>query len=114
MIHHKKYFPQEPGFFEEAWYVCGAGKFDCVQVGQVKVGVLLCTELFFNDRARAECHWRDGKRRAPWRPLRQVRGSSVRTGMVRASSANSLEEPDSWSRSILTRPARRKPNTLVM
>ena len=58
MIHHKKYFPQEPGFFEEAWYVRGAGGFDCVQVGQVKVGVLLCTELFFNDRARA--YGRDG------------------------------------------------------
>jgi N-carbamoylputrescine amidase len=58
MIHHKKYFPQEPGFFEEAWYVLGAGGFGCVQVGQVKVGVLLCTELFFNDRARA--YGRDG------------------------------------------------------
>src|SRR5476651_2307701 len=58
MIHHKKYFPQEPGFFEEAWYVRGAGGFDCMQVGQVKVGVLLCTELFFNDRARA--YGRDG------------------------------------------------------
>ena len=58
MIHHKKYFPQEQGFFEEAWYVRGAGGFDCVQVGQAKVGVLLCTELFFNDRARA--YGRDG------------------------------------------------------
>jgi N-carbamoylputrescine amidase len=52
-VHHKKYFPQGAGFFEETWYSTGAGGFECVKIGQVMVGVLLCTELFFNERARA-------------------------------------------------------------
>jgi N-carbamoylputrescine amidase len=57
-IHHKKYFPQDSGFFEETWYSTGAGGYECTQIGQVNVGVLLCTELFFNERARA--YGRDG------------------------------------------------------
>jgi N-carbamoylputrescine amidase len=52
-IHHKKFFPQEPGFFEESWFVRGMDGFDCVDVGPVRVGVLLCTELFFNEHARS-------------------------------------------------------------
>jgi N-carbamoylputrescine amidase len=51
-MHHKKFFPQEPGFFEESWFVRGMDGFDCVGVGPVRVGVLLCTELFFNEHAR--------------------------------------------------------------
>ncbi|WP_238328015.1 carbon-nitrogen hydrolase family protein [Paraburkholderia mimosarum] len=52
-IHHKKFFPQEPGFFEESWFVRGMEGFHCVDIGAVRVGVLLCTELFFNEHARA-------------------------------------------------------------
>jgi N-carbamoylputrescine amidase len=51
-LHHKQYFPQEAGFFEEAWYAGGTPGFECMQIGAVKVGVLLCTELFFNEHAR--------------------------------------------------------------
>ncbi|WP_260858992.1 carbon-nitrogen hydrolase family protein [Paraburkholderia sp. BCC1885] len=57
-IHHKKYFPQEAGFFEETWFVRGRDGFECHQIGPVKVGVLLCTELFFNEYARR--YGRDG------------------------------------------------------
>jgi N-carbamoylputrescine amidase len=57
-IHHKKYFPQEVGFFEETWFVRGRDGFECHQIGSVKVGVLLCTELFFNEHARR--YGRDG------------------------------------------------------
>jgi N-carbamoylputrescine amidase len=52
-IHHKKLFPQEEGFFEETWFSKGVDGFECIEVGPIKVGVLLCTELFFNERARA-------------------------------------------------------------
>ncbi|RQR74799.1 carbon-nitrogen hydrolase family protein [Burkholderia sp. Bp9015] len=52
-VHHKKFFPQEPGFFEESWFVRGMDGFQCVDVGAIRVGVLLCTELFFNEHARA-------------------------------------------------------------
>jgi N-carbamoylputrescine amidase len=51
-IHHKKYFPDESGFFEETWFNGGEPGFEIVQIGAVKVGVLLCTELFFNEHAR--------------------------------------------------------------
>ena len=51
-VHHKKYFPQEVGFFEEAWFNGGDPGFETIQIGDVKVGVLLCTELFFNEQAR--------------------------------------------------------------
>jgi len=52
-IHHKKFFPQEPGFFEESWFVRGMDGFHCVDIAGIRVGVLLCTELFFNEHARA-------------------------------------------------------------
>jgi N-carbamoylputrescine amidase len=51
-IHHKQFFPQEPGFFEESWFDRGREGFEIVSVGDVRVGVLLCTELFFNEHAR--------------------------------------------------------------
>jgi N-carbamoylputrescine amidase len=51
-IHQKHYFPAEPGFFEATWFGCESKGFDCVRVGAANVGVLLCTELFFNEHAR--------------------------------------------------------------
>lgn len=50
--HHKHYFPAEPGFHETAWFRTGRPGFDAVEAGEVKAGVLLCTELFFNEWAR--------------------------------------------------------------
>jgi hypothetical protein len=32
-VHHKKYFPQEPGFFEETWFSGGVSGFESVQTG---------------------------------------------------------------------------------
>ncbi|WP_137927058.1 carbon-nitrogen hydrolase family protein [Cupriavidus sp. 2SB] len=51
-IHRKQYFPQEEGWYEEAWFARDRDRFECIQVGQLRVGVLLCTELFFNENAR--------------------------------------------------------------
>lgn len=51
-IHHKHYFPQEVGFFEETWFAPERAGFDVVEYRGVRIGVLLCTELLFTEWAR--------------------------------------------------------------
>ena len=51
-IHHKHFFPQEPGFFEDAWFAPQLHGFDVVEHRGLRIGVLLCTELMFNEWAR--------------------------------------------------------------
>jgi N-carbamoylputrescine amidase len=51
-IHHKHYFPQEPGFFERTWYVADRTGFDVVEYRGIRFGLLLCTELMFTEWAR--------------------------------------------------------------
>jgi N-carbamoylputrescine amidase len=52
-LHRKQYFPNEPGWFESNWYTGDSSRFDVAEVLGIKVGVLLCTEALFNERARA-------------------------------------------------------------
>ena len=52
-LHRKQYFPDEPGWFERAWYAGDGSGFDLAEVLGIKVGVLICTEAMFNERARA-------------------------------------------------------------
>jgi N-carbamoylputrescine amidase len=52
-LHRKQYFPDEPGWFESQWYAGDDSGFVLADVLGVKVGVLLCTEAMFNERARA-------------------------------------------------------------
>jgi N-carbamoylputrescine amidase len=52
-LHRKQYFPNEPGWFETAWYARDDSGFHVAEVLGIKVGVLLCTEAMFNERARA-------------------------------------------------------------
>jgi len=51
-LHRKQYFPDEPGWYESRWFKAGAGGFAVHAVAGVKTGVLLCTELMFNEHAR--------------------------------------------------------------
>jgi N-carbamoylputrescine amidase len=51
-VHHKQYFPQEPGFFESSWFAAGRPGFDAFEHRGVRFGVLLCTELMFTEWAR--------------------------------------------------------------
>lgn len=51
-IHHKHFFPQEPGFFEDAWFAPQLSGFNVIELHGLKIGVLLCTELMFNEWAR--------------------------------------------------------------
>jgi N-carbamoylputrescine amidase len=51
-IHHKHYFPQEEGFFEESWFAAERPGFDVTEYRGLRIGVLLCTELMFTEWAR--------------------------------------------------------------
>jgi len=52
-LHRKQYFPNEPGWFESEWYAGDSSGFAVAEILGIKVGVLLCTEAMFNERARA-------------------------------------------------------------
>jgi len=51
-LHHKQYFPHEAGFFERAWFWAERLGFEPFDYRGIRFGVLLCTELMFNERAR--------------------------------------------------------------
>jgi N-carbamoylputrescine amidase len=51
-LHQKHYFPQESGFYEESWFETTRTGFEVLRIDDLGVGVLLCTELMFNERAR--------------------------------------------------------------
>ncbi len=51
-VHAKVYLPDEPGFWEASWYDRGPRVFEAVEIAGVRVGFLICTELWFNAHAR--------------------------------------------------------------
>jgi N-carbamoylputrescine amidase len=55
--HDKYYLPDEDGFWEASWYARGDGSFQPLPVGDGErtptAGFLICTELWFLQRARA-------------------------------------------------------------
>lgn len=52
-VHHKYYLPDEAGYWEASWYGRGDGGFSPVTADGVSIGFLICTELWFLERARA-------------------------------------------------------------
>jgi N-carbamoylputrescine amidase len=50
--HHKHYFPQEAGFFEQTWFGTERSGFEVIEYKGLRIGVLLCTELMFTEWAR--------------------------------------------------------------
>lgn len=52
ILHHKHYFPSELGWHEASWFGTDVDGFSVYEVGGLKIGVLLCTELMFNEKAR--------------------------------------------------------------
>jgi len=52
-VHNKYYLPSEPGFWEANWYRRGDKEFATAQVGPIKTGFLICTEIWFTEHARA-------------------------------------------------------------
>lgn len=57
-LHHKRYLPDEAGFWEASWYQRGDGVFQPATLllpdkTEIRLGVLICTELWFMEHARA-------------------------------------------------------------
>jgi N-carbamoylputrescine amidase len=52
-LHQKHFFPAEEGWFESEWFRTARPGFDVVEAGGLRIGALLCTDLMFNERARA-------------------------------------------------------------
>jgi N-carbamoylputrescine amidase len=52
-LHRKQYFPNEPGWYESEWYAGDDSGFVAAEILGIKIGVLVCTEAMFNERARA-------------------------------------------------------------
>jgi N-carbamoylputrescine amidase len=51
-VHHKYYLPDEKDFWEASWYDRGEYEFSVAQANQVRMGFLICTELWFNSHGR--------------------------------------------------------------
>jgi N-carbamoylputrescine amidase len=52
--HHKYYLPDEDGFWEATWYDRGpAPEYPAVATEHTDIGILLCTEVWFTEHARA-------------------------------------------------------------
>jgi N-carbamoylputrescine amidase len=51
--HHKRYLPDEAGFWEASWYERGEQEFTPIDCGPARVGFLICTELWFTEHARS-------------------------------------------------------------
>lgn len=45
-VHDKRFLPNEDGFWEANWYQPGSNVFEPAEVGGVKLGMLICTELW--------------------------------------------------------------------
>lgn len=51
-VHTKSYLPDEEGFWEASWYERGDGIFHPFQTGDVQIGMMICTEIWFFQHAR--------------------------------------------------------------
>ena len=51
-IHTKYYFPDEPGFYEARWFKRKNKEFRAFNIGDLRAGVMLCTDLWFSEHAR--------------------------------------------------------------
>ena len=52
-VHEKYYLPNEDGFWEASWYGRGEREFTPFAWNQARLGMLICTELWFMEHARA-------------------------------------------------------------
>jgi N-carbamoylputrescine amidase len=52
-IHTKSFFPEETFFWEETWFDHeDVKKFELLEINGIKIGALLCTEMWFTEYAR--------------------------------------------------------------
>ncbi len=57
-VHAKTYLPDEPGYWEASWYRRGPLEFDACEALDLRIGVMICTEMWFFEWARK--YARDG------------------------------------------------------
>lgn len=82
VLHHKQYFPQEDGYYEDSWFESQRPGFEVVEYMGLRLGVLLCTELMFTEWAR---HYR--RQGAHVIVVPRASGTSMRTWHAAASMA---------------------------
>ena len=51
-VHTKHFFPEEDGFYEETWFEREPEHFELINMNGLKIGVLLCTEIWFTQYTR--------------------------------------------------------------
>ncbi|MCT4610262.1 MAG: carbon-nitrogen hydrolase family protein [Pelagimonas sp.] len=51
-LHEKYYLPNEEGYWEHTWYDRGAKRFDLGRALDMRIGVQICTEMWFFEWAR--------------------------------------------------------------
>lgn len=51
-FHEKYYLPDEPGYWEHSWYERGEKSFDVARALGMRLGVQICTEMWFFEWAR--------------------------------------------------------------
>ena len=51
-VRDKRYLPDEPGYWEASWYDRGDPEFPTVFVADARIGILVCTDLWFFEWAR--------------------------------------------------------------
>ena len=51
-VHEKYYLPDEEYYWEHTWYDRGKKSFDTTRLGEVRIGVQICTEMWFFEWAR--------------------------------------------------------------
>ncbi|MCV6575812.1 MAG: carbon-nitrogen hydrolase family protein [Cohaesibacter sp.] len=51
-FHDKRYLPNEEGYWEASWYDMGEDKFDIARLGNWRIGVQICTEMWFYEKSR--------------------------------------------------------------
>jgi N-carbamoylputrescine amidase len=51
-VHTKQFFPNEEGYYEARWFERGDLRFQLADVGGIKVGFLICTDVMFPEWAR--------------------------------------------------------------
>lgn len=82
-LHRKQYFPNEPGWFETAWYAGDDSGFHVADVLGLSVGVLLCTEAMFNEHARAY-----GKQKASLLVIPRATGTEIEPWKIAGAMAS--------------------------
>ncbi len=52
-LRQKRYLPDEPGFWEASWYARSADAQQVTDLGDLRLGLAICTELWFFEGARS-------------------------------------------------------------